>query len=169
MDYTCFQSNQLLIHFIHSIFNYVFLGHRDDTALFDLTIIGRVLHITRRMVPLVGSIVLVFWATVVLLVRLRLLVVDVFFGARRREASWISRIRRLGRLFRFTRPVTCLLRHCSESAVLWKKAALLDDTPYLVTTFTKKRAPPQAVREAFGNNTVKPGQILVVDFIFWHH
>ena len=145
------------------------MGHRDDTALFDLTIIGRVLHITRRMVPLVGSIVLVFWATVVLLVRLRLLVVDVFFGARRREASWISRIRRLGRLFRFTRPVTCLLRHCSESAVLWKKAALLDDPPYLVTTFTKKRAPPQAVREAFGNNTVKPGQILVVDFIFWHH
>ena len=51
----------------------------------------------------------------------------------------------------------------------WKKAALLDDTPYLVTTFTKKRAPPQAVREAFGNNTIKPGQILVVDFIFWHH
>jgi hypothetical protein len=40
------------------------------------------------MVPLVGSsVVLVFWATVVLLVRLRLLVVDVFFGARRREAS----------------------------------------------------------------------------------
>jgi hypothetical protein len=73
------------------------------------------------MVPLVGSIVLVFWATVVLLVRLRLLVVDVFFGARRREASWISRIRRLGRLFRFTRPVTCLLRSLIDgrSKLFW--------------------------------------------------